>query len=199
MYFVKHYYLLISYFLCLCCDKILPTNTCSVLVIHLLFVKLVILNVRVLYLKILKIKKLKMQMLVVWAISPAKNNSCSGAKTQLDFIYIQFRIGLWNCFHEGFKHATQSIFGENVFNIMFLKVKRKQRPTLLAKEVRRSRGPGKSYAIYAYKVLKQVRLETRISSKSMSIMNLFVRDIFQHIVASHVAYYRHSTITSWEM
>ncbi|KAI5639266.1 core histone h2A/H2B/H3/H4 domain-containing protein [Phthorimaea operculella] len=35
-----------------------------------------------------------------------------------------------------------------------------------------------SYAIYIYKVLKQVHPDTGISSKAMSIMNSFVNDIF---------------------
>ncbi|XP_026017096.1 histone H2B 1/2-like [Astatotilapia calliptera] len=35
-----------------------------------------------------------------------------------------------------------------------------------------------SYAIYVYKVLKQVHPDTGISSKAMSIMNSFVNDIF---------------------
>ena len=36
-----------------------------------------------------------------------------------------------------------------------------------------------SYAIYIYKVLKQVHPDTGISSKAMSIMNSFVNDIFK--------------------
>ena len=40
-----------------------------------------------------------------------------------------------------------------------------------------------SYAIYIYKVLKQVHPDTGISSKAMSIMNSFVNDLFQRIVA----------------
>ncbi len=35
-----------------------------------------------------------------------------------------------------------------------------------------------TYAIYIYKVLKQVHPDTGISSKAMSIMNSFVNDIF---------------------
>ncbi|KAJ8349532.1 hypothetical protein SKAU_G00246620 [Synaphobranchus kaupii] len=38
-----------------------------------------------------------------------------------------------------------------------------------------------SYAIYVYKVLKQVHPDTGISSKAMGIMNLFVNDIFERI------------------
>ncbi|XP_023278133.1 histone H2B 1/2-like [Seriola lalandi dorsalis] len=38
-----------------------------------------------------------------------------------------------------------------------------------------------SYAIYVYKVLKQVHPDTGISSKAMSIMNSFVSDIFERI------------------
>ncbi len=53
-----------------------------------------------------------------------------------------------------------------------------------------------SYAIYIYKVLKQVHPDTGISSKAMSIMNSFVNDIFERIAAesSRLAHYnRRST------
>merc|ERR1711974_228359 len=39
-----------------------------------------------------------------------------------------------------------------------------------------------SYAIYIYKVLKQVHPDTGVSSKAMSIMNSFVNDIFERIL-----------------
>jgi hypothetical protein len=38
-----------------------------------------------------------------------------------------------------------------------------------------------TYKIYIYKVLKQVHPDTGISSKAMSIMNLFINDIFENI------------------
>ncbi|RNA17722.1 histone H2B [Brachionus plicatilis] len=38
-----------------------------------------------------------------------------------------------------------------------------------------------SYSSYIFKVLKQVHPDTGISSKSMSIMNSFVNDIFERI------------------
>jgi histone H2B len=59
-----------------------------------------------------------------------------------------------------------------------------------------------SYAIYVYKVLKQVHPDTGISSKAMSIMNSFVNDIFERIAAeaSRLAHYnRRSTLTSREI
>ena len=59
-----------------------------------------------------------------------------------------------------------------------------------------------SYAIYVYKVLKQVHPDTGISSKAMSIMNSFVNDIFERIAAesSRLANYnKRSTITSREI
>ncbi|CAF95822.1 unnamed protein product, partial [Tetraodon nigroviridis] len=58
------------------------------------------------------------------------------------------------------------------------------------------------YAIYVYKVLKQVHPDTGISSKAMSIMNSFVNDIFERIAseASRLAHYnKRSTITSREI
>ncbi|XP_049929661.1 histone H2B 1/2-like isoform X1 [Epinephelus moara] len=59
-----------------------------------------------------------------------------------------------------------------------------------------------SYAIYVYKVLKQVHPDTGISSKAMGIMNSFVSDIFERIAgeASRLAHYnKRSTITSREI
>lgn len=59
-----------------------------------------------------------------------------------------------------------------------------------------------SYAIYIYKVLKQVHPDTGVSSKAMSIMNSFVTDIFERIAgeASRLAHYnKKSTISSREI
>ncbi|XP_061913100.1 histone H2B 1/2-like [Entelurus aequoreus] len=59
-----------------------------------------------------------------------------------------------------------------------------------------------SYAIYVYKVLKQVHPDTGISSKAMSIMNSFVNDIFERIAteASRLALYnKRRTISSREI
>merc|ERR1711939_1176711 len=59
-----------------------------------------------------------------------------------------------------------------------------------------------SYAIYIYKVLKQVHPDTGVSSKAMSIMNSFVNDIFERIAAesSRLAHYnKRSTISSREI
>merc|ERR1712072_1198375 len=51
-----------------------------------------------------------------------------------------------------------------------------------AKGGRKKKGT-ESYKIYIYKVLKQVHLDTGISSKSMSIMNSFTNDIFEKIAS----------------
>ena len=59
-----------------------------------------------------------------------------------------------------------------------------------------------SYAIYIYKVLKQVHPATAVSSKAMSIMNSFVTDLYERIdaEASKLAHYnKRSTITSREI
>merc|ERR1712172_38797 len=59
-----------------------------------------------------------------------------------------------------------------------------------------------SYAIYIYKVLKQVHPDTGVSSKAMSIMNSFVNHLFERIAAeaSKLAHYnKSSTITSREI
>ena len=70
------------------------------------------------------------------------------------------------------------------------------------KDKRRKKGRKESYAIYVYKVLKQVHPDTGISSKAMSVMNSFVNDIFERIAneASRLAHYnKRSTITSREI
>ncbi|XP_033507222.1 histone H2B type 2-K1 [Epinephelus lanceolatus] len=59
-----------------------------------------------------------------------------------------------------------------------------------------------TYAMYIYKVLKQVHPDTGISSRAMSIMNSFVNDLFERIAteASRLAQYnKRSTITSREV
>ncbi|XP_033471035.1 histone H2B 1/2-like [Epinephelus lanceolatus] len=70
------------------------------------------------------------------------------------------------------------------------------------KDRKRRRPRRESYAIYVYKVLKQVHPDTGISSKAMGIMNSFVSDIFERIAgeASRLAHYnKRSTITSREI
>uniref|UniRef100_A0A3Q0S971 Core Histone H2A/H2B/H3 domain-containing protein n=1 Tax=Amphilophus citrinellus TaxID=61819 RepID=A0A3Q0S971_AMPCI len=67
---------------------------------------------------------------------------------------------------------------------------------------KRRRSRKESYAIYVYKVLKQVHPSIGISSKAMSIMNSFVNDIFERIAgeASRLARYnKRSTISSREI
>jgi histone H2B len=70
----------------------------------------------------------------------------------------------------------------------------------ISKDAKKHRKKRKeSYAIYIFKVLKQVHPDTGVSSKAMSIMNSFVNDIFERIAseASRLAHYnKRSTITS---
>uniref|UniRef100_A0A4W2DS81 Core Histone H2A/H2B/H3 domain-containing protein n=1 Tax=Bos indicus x Bos taurus TaxID=30522 RepID=A0A4W2DS81_BOBOX len=56
-----------------------------------------------------------------------------------------------------------------------------------------------SYSVYVYQVLKQVHLDSGISSKAMGIMNSFVNDVFEGIsgeASCLVHYNKHMTITS---
>ncbi|XP_059810836.1 histone H2B-like [Hypanus sabinus] len=65
----------------------------------------------------------------------------------------------------------------------------------------RKRSRKESYAIYIYKVMKQVHPDTGISFKAMTVMNSFVNDIFERIAgeASRLAHYnKRSTISSRE-
>ena len=69
------------------------------------------------------------------------------------------------------------------------------------KKQRRKRR-NQTYAIYIYKVLKQVHPDTGISSKAMSIMNSFVNDIFERIANEASKLSNHngrSTISSREV
>jgi histone H2B len=71
-----------------------------------------------------------------------------------------------------------------------------------AGEGKRKKRRKESYAIYIYKVLKQVHPDTGVSSKAMSIMNSFVNDIFERIAgeASKLATHNgRSTISSREI
>ena len=79
----------------------------------------------------------------------------------------------------------------------------KERRSLL-KQLRASRVKKRkeTYAIYIYKVLKQVHPDTGISSKAMSIMNSFVNDIFERIANEASKLSNHngrSTISSREV
>ncbi|KRZ65705.1 histone H3 [Trichinella papuae] len=66
----------------------------------------------------------------------------------------------------------------------------------------RRRSRKESFAIYIYKVLKQVHPYTGISNRAMAIMNSFVYDIFDRLAAesSRLAHYnQRNTITSREI
>ncbi|XP_041659864.1 zgc:92591 [Cheilinus undulatus] len=70
------------------------------------------------------------------------------------------------------------------------------------KKAKRKAKRRETYAMYIYKVLKQVHPDTGISSRAMSIMNSFVNDLFERIAteASRLAQYnKRSTITSREV
>ena len=61
------------------------------------------------------------------------------------------------------------------------KAAQKNTKTALTDGEKRYKKMRESYAIYIYKVLKQVHLDTDISSKAMSIVNSFVNDLFERI------------------
>lgn len=46
---------------------------------------------------------------------------------------------------------------------------------------KRSKKRTETYSIYIYKVLKQVHPDTGISKRGMSIMNSFIKDVFERI------------------
>ncbi|XP_065562471.1 histone H2B-like [Artemia franciscana] len=78
----------------------------------------------------------------------------------------------------------------------------KAQKNLTKTDQKRKRKRKESYAIYIYKVLKQVHPDTGVSRKAISIMNSFVNDIFERIAAeaSRLNHYnKRSTITSREV
>ncbi|XP_048031413.1 late histone H2B.L4 isoform X2 [Megalobrama amblycephala] len=80
--------------------------------------------------------------------------------------------------------------------------KRKEKYQGTKKPSKRRAKRRETYAVYIYKVLKQVHPDTGISSRAMSIMNSFVNDVFERIAteASRLAHYnKRSTITSREV
>ncbi|XP_011679970.2 histone H2B.2, embryonic-like [Strongylocentrotus purpuratus] len=64
---------------------------------------------------------------------------------------------------------------------------------------KRNKKRKESYAIYIYKVLKQVHPNTGISSRAMVIMNSFVKDIFERIASesSRLAKYNTKSTITW--
>ena len=56
----------------------------------------------------------------------------------------------------------------------------------ISKDKKTKRRRKESYAIYIYKVLKQVHPDTGISSKAMSIMNSLVNDVFDKLATEAV-------------
>eukprot|EP00921_Rhytidocystis_pertsovi_P014015 GHVQ01022826.1.p1 GENE.GHVQ01022826.1~~GHVQ01022826.1.p1 ORF type:complete len:125 (+),score=14.49 GHVQ01022826.1:113-487(+) len=66
----------------------------------------------------------------------------------------------------------------------------------------RKRKRTESFALYIYKVLKQVHPETGISKKSMSIMNSFINDIFDRLsgeATKLIRYNKKRTLSSREI
>lgn len=66
----------------------------------------------------------------------------------------------------------------------------------------RRRKRTESFALYIYKVLKQVHPETGVSKKSMSIMNSFINDIFDRLADEAVRLIRYNkkrTLSSREI
>ena len=68
--------------------------------------------------------------------------------------------------------------------------------------VKKSKKRVETFAIYIYRVLKQVHPETGISKRSMAIMNSFINDIFEKIAseaAKLVRYNKKHTLSSKEV
>ena len=82
------------------------------------------------------------------------------------------------------------------------KPEKSAKPAAKGDKKKRNKKRKESYAIYIYKVLKQVHPDTGVSSKAMSIMNSFVNDLFERIAAeaSRLANYnKRSTLSSREI
>ena len=67
---------------------------------------------------------------------------------------------------------------------------------------KRRKARTETFSIYIYRVLKQVHPETGISKRSMSIMNSFIKDIFEKIATEAsklVRYNKKKTLSSREV
>ena len=67
---------------------------------------------------------------------------------------------------------------------------------------KRSKKRVESYSTYIYRVLKQVHPDTGISKKGMSIMNSFIKDIFERIAGEAgklATYSKKATLSSREI
>ena len=70
------------------------------------------------------------------------------------------------------------------------------------KKVAHKKKRTESFAVYIYRVLKQVHPETGISKKSMSVLNSFISDIFERIAGESsrlVRYNKRHTLSSREV
>ena len=82
------------------------------------------------------------------------------------------------------------------------KVKKEKKAKSTEGKKGRKKKRTESYAIYIYKVLKQVHPDTGISTKGMGIMNSFISDIFDKIAneaGKLVRYNKKGTLTSREI
>ncbi|XP_058811138.1 uncharacterized protein LOC131676029 [Topomyia yanbarensis] len=100
------------------------------------------------------------------------------------------------------KRQGRTLYGFGGYGKAAKKSGKAQKSIVKGDKKKRKQRRKESYAIYIYKVLKQVHPDTGVSSKAMSIMNSFVNDIFERIAneASRLAHYnKRSTITSREV
>lgn len=89
--------------------------------------------------------------------------------------------------------ATLKVKAEAVKEVVIAKDKKKSRRKHKRKE---------SFAIYIFKVLRQVHPDTGISSKAMNIMNSFVNDLFERLAGEAARLGHHnkrSTMSSREI
>ncbi|KAF6021575.1 hypothetical protein EB796_020117 [Bugula neritina] len=74
--------------------------------------------------------------------------------------------------------TSTSIFLPKLAQKVPKKQERLKYPNLV---VRKKKKRKESYRMYIYKVFKQVHPDTGVSSNTMSIMNSFVKDVFERI------------------
>merc|ERR1712017_35397 len=89
----------------------------------------------------------------------------------------------------------------NKFNLTMPRTPGKAKPAKKALVVKKKKRV-ESFAVYIYRVLKQVHPETVISKRSMSIMNSFIYDIFEKIAGEAsklVRYNKKHTLSSREV
>jgi histone H2B len=80
--------------------------------------------------------------------------------------------------------------------------KKSEQPAKQSHDKKKGKKRSETFALYIYRVLKQVHPDTGISKRSMNIMNSFINDIFERVCLESsklVRYSKKRTLSSREV